>query len=149
MDPLKFKTDMAFAYGDPSPMGPGIVRLVAPNPSPLTFKGTNTYLVGSTSLAVIDAGADSEEHRAAILKAAGARPITHILSTHAHRDHVDGVAKLQAETGAVIAAYPRDPVLPEKSRSRTARQANISSIMTSHRILRSRPVTRSRVPTGR
>ena len=90
-------------------MGPGIVRLVAPNPSPLTFKGTNTYLVGSTSLAVIDAGPDSEEHRAAILKAAGARPITHILSTHAHRDHVDGVAKLQAESGAVIAAYPRDP----------------------------------------
>ncbi len=109
MDPLKFKTDMAFAYGEPSPMGPGIVRLVAPNPSPLTFKGTNTYLVGSTSLAVIDAGPDSEEHRAAILKAAGARPITHILSTHAHRDHVDGVAKLQAESGAVIAAYPRDP----------------------------------------
>jgi glyoxylase-like metal-dependent hydrolase (beta-lactamase superfamily II) len=99
---------MAFAYGEPSPMGPGIVRIVAPNPSPLTFKGTNTYLVGSTSLAVIDAGPDSDEHRASILKAAGPRPITYILSTHAHRDHVDGVAKLKAETGAVVAAYPRD-----------------------------------------
>ncbi len=109
MDSLKFKTDMAFTYGEPSPMGPAIVRIVAPNPSPLTFKGTNTYLVGSTSLAVIDAGPDSDEHRAAILKAAGGRPITHILSTHAHRDHVDGVAKLRAETGAVTAAYPRDP----------------------------------------
>ncbi len=111
MNPLKFKTDMEFTYGEPSPMGPGIVRLVAPNPSPFTFKGTNTYLVGSTSLAVIDPGPDSEEHRAAILKAAGARPITHIISTHAHRDHVDGIAKLQAETGAVTAAYPRDPAV--------------------------------------
>lgn len=99
---------MAFTYGEPSPMGPGIVRLVAPNPSPLTFKGTNTYLVGSTSLAVIDAGPDSDEHRAAILRAARGRPITHIISTHAHRDHVDGVAKLKAETGAAVAAYPRD-----------------------------------------
>src|SRR5260221_3452394 len=99
---------MAFAYGEPSPMGPGIVRLVAPNPSPLTFQGTNTYLVGSTSLAVIDPGPDSEDHRSAILNAAGGRPITHIISTHAHRDHVDGVAKLQSETGAVTAAYPRD-----------------------------------------
>jgi glyoxylase-like metal-dependent hydrolase (beta-lactamase superfamily II) len=109
LDSLKFKIDMAFAYGEPSPMGPGIVRIVAPNPSPLTFKGTNTYLVGSTSLAVIDAGPDSDEHRASILKAAGPRPITYILSTHAHRDHVDGVARLKAATGAVVAAYPRDP----------------------------------------
>lgn len=109
MDSLKFKTEMAFTYGEPSPMGPGIVRLVAPNPSPLTHKGTNTYLIGSTSLAVIDAGPDSDEHRAAILKAAAGRPITHILSTHAHRDHVDGVAKLKAETGALVAAYARDP----------------------------------------
>ncbi|MFA5956146.1 MAG: MBL fold metallo-hydrolase [Hyphomicrobium sp.] len=100
---------MAFTYGEPSPMGPGIVRLVAPNPSPLTFKGTNTYLVGSTSLAVIDPGPDSDDHRNAILSAAGGRQITHIITTHAHRDHVDGVAKLQAETGAVTAAYPRDP----------------------------------------
>ena len=78
-------------------MGPGVIRIVAKNPSPLTFKGTNTYLVGSTSLAVIDPGPDNAEHREAILKAAGGRPITHIISTHAHRDHVDGIAKLKAE----------------------------------------------------
>jgi glyoxylase-like metal-dependent hydrolase (beta-lactamase superfamily II) len=109
LDSLKFKTDMAFAYGEPSPMGPGIVRIVANNPSPLTFKGTNTYLIGSTSLAVIDAGPDDPAHREAILKAAGGRRITHIISTHAHRDHVGGVAKLKAETGAAVAAFPRDP----------------------------------------
>jgi glyoxylase-like metal-dependent hydrolase (beta-lactamase superfamily II) len=109
LESLKFKIDMSFTYGEPSPMGPGIVRLVANNPSMLTFKGTNTYLVGSTSLAVVDPGPDNDEHRAAILRAAGARPITHILLTHAHRDHVDGMAKLKAETGALTAAYPRDP----------------------------------------
>jgi glyoxylase-like metal-dependent hydrolase (beta-lactamase superfamily II) len=109
LDSIKFNTDMAFAYGEASPMGPGIVRIVAKNPSPLTFKGTNTYLVGSTSLAVIDPGPDDAAHREAILNAAGTRTITHIVSTHAHRDHVDGIAKLKAATGAVVVAYPRDP----------------------------------------
>ena len=109
MDKLNFKPDMAFAYGTPTPMGLGIVRLVAPNAGPFTFKGTNTYLVGSTSLAVIDPGPDDESHITAILKAAGSRCITHILTTHAHRDHVDGVARLKAETGAVVCAFPRDP----------------------------------------
>lgn len=109
LDSLKFKTDMAFVYGTPSPMGPGIVRIVARNPGPFTFKGTNTYLVGSTSLAVIDPGPDDASHRAAILKAASGRPITHLIVTHAHRDHVDGVAKLKAKTGALTVAFPRDP----------------------------------------
>jgi glyoxylase-like metal-dependent hydrolase (beta-lactamase superfamily II) len=109
LDTLDFKTDMAFTYGEPSPMGPGIARLVAENPGPFTFKGTNTYLVGSTSLAIIDPGPDNATHRQAILTAAGSRPITHIISTHAHRDHVDGIAALKAETGAVTVAFPRDP----------------------------------------
>ncbi len=109
MDGLSFKSDMTFAYGEPSPMGPGVVRIVAPNAGPFTFKGTNTYLVGSTSLAVIDPGPDDAAHRHAILKAAGSRPITHIISTHAHRDHVDGIAALKSATGATFAAFPRDP----------------------------------------
>lgn len=99
---------MAFSYGEASPMGPGIVRLVANNPSPFTFKGTNTYIVGSTSLAVIDPGPEDAKHLAAILKVAGPRTITHIFSTHAHRDHVDGIAALKAATGARVAAFPRD-----------------------------------------
>jgi glyoxylase-like metal-dependent hydrolase (beta-lactamase superfamily II) len=43
------------------------------------------------------------------LRAAGSRPITHNISTHAHRDHVDGIATLKAETGALTVAFPRDP----------------------------------------
>ncbi len=50
-DPLKFKTSMEFDYGKPAGMAPGVVRLVANNPGSFTFKGTNTYLVGSSALA--------------------------------------------------------------------------------------------------
>ncbi len=100
MDGLTFKTTMDFSYGVASEMGPGVARIVAENPGPFTFKGTNTYLVGTKSLAVIDPGPDDEKHCQAILAAAEARPITHILITHTHRDHVDGLKRLQAATGA-------------------------------------------------
>lgn len=104
---LKFKTDMQFEYGAPSPMAPGVARLVAGNASAFTFKGTNTYLVGANSLAVIDPGPDDPAHLRAILDAAAGRPISHILVTHAHRDHVDGLQALQAATNAVTCAFPR------------------------------------------
>jgi glyoxylase-like metal-dependent hydrolase (beta-lactamase superfamily II) len=105
---LTFKKSMDFAYGEPAPIAPGVVRIVADNPSPMTFKGTNTYLVGSMGLAVIDPGPDSAAHRQAILDAAGARPITHIFVTHAHHDHVDGVPALAARTGAIVCGIGRD-----------------------------------------
>lgn len=108
MTKLEFKTAMSFRYGHPEPMAPGVVRVVAPNPSPFTFKGTNTYVVGTTTLAVIDPGPDDPAHRAAIIATAAGRPITHILVTHAHRDHSDGAAGLAAATGSPVLAYGRD-----------------------------------------
>ncbi len=110
---LQFKTSMEFEYDRPAPVSPGIVRIVANNPSPLTFKGTNTYLVGMTELAVIDPGPLDPDHLAAILNAAGGRPIRQILITHAHRDHVDGANALKEETGAPIMGYGRDEIPPE------------------------------------
>ncbi|WP_424958596.1 MBL fold metallo-hydrolase [Hyphomicrobium sp. 1Nfss2.1] len=109
-DSLKFNTDMQFAYGTPDRMADGVLRLVAPNAGPLTFKGTNTYLVGNRSVAVIDPGPDNAAHRGAILAAAAGRPITHIISTHAHRDHTDGIAALKAAAGASTYAYRRSEV---------------------------------------
>jgi glyoxylase-like metal-dependent hydrolase (beta-lactamase superfamily II) len=106
-DPLAFKTTMEFEYGVPREMAPGVVRLVANNPSPFTFKGTNTYLIGSKTLAVIDPGPHDAAHCAAILAAAGKRPTTHILLTHTHRDHFDGLPALLAATGATTAGYGR------------------------------------------
>src|SRR5581483_2755379 len=68
---LPFKTTMNFAYGVPRELMPGVVRIVANNPNPFTFKGTNTYLVGTRSLALIDPGPDDPAHLQAILEAAG------------------------------------------------------------------------------
>lgn len=98
---------MSFEYGIARGIMPGVVRLVAENPGPFTFKGTNTYLVGSNSLAVIDPGPKDERHHEAILAAARGREITHILITHAHRDHLDGLEALKAATGAKSVGFGR------------------------------------------
>lgn len=113
---IEFKTSMNFAYHEPSPLAPGVVRLVAENPGPFTFKGTNTYIVGAGELAVIDPGPDDPIHLADILRIASGRPITHILATHTHRDHVDNVAALKAATGARTAGFVR----PDASRGTLA-----------------------------
>ncbi len=104
---LSFKTDMKFSYGSPSTLAPGVARLVCENPGPFTFKGTNTYLVGSDALAVIDPGPRDDKQIDDILKAAAGRPISHILITHTHRDHVDNAQALKDATGAITCGYRR------------------------------------------
>jgi glyoxylase-like metal-dependent hydrolase (beta-lactamase superfamily II) len=88
--------------------GPLIRKLLAPNPSPLTGAGTNTWLVGAFDIAVIDPGPDDPAHLAAILAALqpGQR-ITHIFVTHAHRDHSALAPRLAAVCGAPVFAYGR------------------------------------------
>ena len=104
-DTIPFDRSMEFAYGVAADLAPGVRRLVARNPGPLTFKGTNTYLVGKREIAVIDPGPDDPMHRRTIIAAAGPGKITHILLTHTHRDHSAGVAALKAETGAITCGY--------------------------------------------
>jgi glyoxylase-like metal-dependent hydrolase (beta-lactamase superfamily II) len=116
-DELAFKTTMEFAYGQPRELAPGIVRLVANNPGPFTFKGTNTYLVGATDLAMIDPGPDDPAHFDAIMAAVGPRHVTHILVTHTHRDHTDGLERLRQATGAKACGYGRSPRAPETVRT--------------------------------
>ena len=64
-EPLTFKATMEFEYGVPRTMSPGVVRLVANNPSPYTFKGTNTYLIGTKSrrFKIADLDAWIEAHK--------------------------------------------------------------------------------------
>ena len=104
---LPLRTTMNFAYGVPRELSPGVVRIVANNPNHFTFKGTNTYLLGSRDLALIDPGPEDGNHLAAILAAAAPRRITHILITHTHRDHTDGLPALLAATGAKTAGFGR------------------------------------------
>ncbi|WP_338643508.1 MBL fold metallo-hydrolase [Novosphingobium olei] len=93
---------------------PLVRRVLAPNPSPYTYTGTQTYLVGNGGeVAVIDPGPDGtgvaghadtngEGHVAAILKAVGDARIVAILCTHTHRDHSPAALPLKAATGAPI-----------------------------------------------
>ena len=104
-DALPLKSTMRFEYGQPRELLPGLRRIVANNPSPFTFKGTNTYLIGTDELALIDPGPAEPAHLDAILKAAGKAPIRHILLTHTHHDHYEGLPELQARTGAKTAGY--------------------------------------------
>ncbi len=83
-------------------ISPRIGRVLAPNPSPFTYTGTQTYLVGTTDLAVIDPGPDDEAHLGALLAAIGDRPVRAILCTHTHRDHSPAAAALSAQTGAPV-----------------------------------------------
>jgi glyoxylase-like metal-dependent hydrolase (beta-lactamase superfamily II) len=84
----------------------GLARLTAPNPGLMTGPGTNSYLIGTDELTVVDPGPDDETHRAALLAAAGdpAR-IRHILVTHTHIDHAPGAAALAAATGALVRGF--------------------------------------------
>lgn len=91
---------MNVSYGELLDILPGIRRLVANNPSPFTFKGTNTYVVGRGDVAVIDPGPDDELHAQTLQDALAGERITDIILTHTHRDHCDGLVHLKAETGA-------------------------------------------------
>jgi len=91
--------------GQPVALAPGLLRVVAPNPGPMTHWGTNTYLLGETSLAVIDPGPDDPHHLAALRAAIAGRAVSHILVTHAHLDHAPLAAPLARETGAPVLAF--------------------------------------------
>ena len=83
-------------------ISPRIGRVLAPNPSPFTYTGTQTYLVGSNDVAVIDPGPADPDHLAALLAAIADRPVRAILCTHTHRDHSPAAAPLSVQTGAPI-----------------------------------------------
>jgi len=81
-----------------APGHPQVLRLLAPNPGPMTLEGTNTYIYGEGPCAVIDPGADDEGHLEAIRAAAAERGgIGVVLLTHSHGDHSGGADKLGAE----------------------------------------------------
>lgn len=105
---LPFRKEIHFAYGVASELAPGVRRIVANNPGPFTYKGTNTYLVGSgREIVLIDPGPDDAAHFDAIVQASGDSRITHVLITHTHRDHTDGLERVIAATGARTCGYGR------------------------------------------
>lgn len=102
---LAFNRSVDVDYGVPQEVVPGIRRIVANNPGPYTFLGTNTYVVGNGKVAVIDPGPADERHLKAIAAAIRGERLTHILITHSHHDHCDGARALQALLGGEIGAF--------------------------------------------
>ena len=78
-------------------------RVLAPNPSPFTYTGTQTYIVGmGDGCAVIDPGPDDAAHLDALEAALGGEHVCAIMCTHTHRDHSPGARSLARRTGAPI-----------------------------------------------
>jgi glyoxylase-like metal-dependent hydrolase (beta-lactamase superfamily II) len=102
---IPFRRDFRFEYGKLEPISPGIRRIVARNPSPFTFKGTGTYVVGRGEVAVIDPGPVLDEHVTALLEGLAGEHVTHILVTHTHRDHSPAAKPVKAATGATTFGF--------------------------------------------
>lgn len=101
-----FKQDFTANYAVPEQMSERITRVLCKNPSPYTYTGTGTYIVGNgDSLAVVDPGPKMVAHGEAILAAVGKKHISHILVTHTHMDHSPLSGWLKEKTGAEIYAF--------------------------------------------
>jgi glyoxylase-like metal-dependent hydrolase (beta-lactamase superfamily II) len=87
-------------------------RLLCNNPSPFTFKGTVSYIVGQGRVAIVDPGPLDEAHIGALLHAVRGETVTHILVTHTHRDHSPAAARIRAATGAKT--YGEGPHRPSR-----------------------------------
>lgn len=107
---LPFSHETSFTPSVVQQVVPGLRRLLADNPGSLTFKGTNSYLVGSGEIALIDPGPDLEAHKKALfdeLDRTGEK-ITHIFLTHTHLDHCESLREIADRTGAKMLGYGSD-----------------------------------------
>lgn len=103
---MPFLTEPEPERGAILPVMPGISRIVAANPGPMTYHGTNTYLIDTAEgLVVLDPGPEEHpEHVEAILRATGPN-VALILVSHTHHDHVGAVPALQEATGAPTVGF--------------------------------------------
>ena len=97
---IRFNRSLDFEYGVLETVAPSVRRVVARNPSPFTFHGTGTYVVGHGRVAVIDPGPALDEHIEALARRLHSETVTHVLVTHTHRDHSPGCALLRRFTSA-------------------------------------------------
>lgn len=93
---------------------PRAVCVLAPNPSPMTLDGTNTWIVAepdSDLAVVIDPGPLDEGHLRAVVAAAerAGKRVALTLLTHGHPDHAEGAARFAELTGTAVRAL--DPAL--------------------------------------
>ncbi len=103
---MAFLTEPEPEYGANLPILPGISRIVANNPGPMTYHGTNTYLIETDKgLVVLDPGPENHpEHIEAIMRHTGGN-VAMILISHTHHDHVGAAAELKDKTGAPTVGF--------------------------------------------
>lgn len=110
---IDFDGSFSPEYGTPVALSKDILRLTVNNPSAFTFYGTNSYIIGRETLAVIDPGPEDEAHFQALLAAIAGRPVSHIFVSHTHRDHSPLAKRLKEKTEAVVVAEgPHRPARP-------------------------------------
>ena len=103
-DDVPFNRNFPLKPGVAEEVRPGVRRILCNNPSPFTFTGTVSYIVGKGKVAIIDPGPDDEAHAKALLDAVRGETVTHIFVTHTHRDHSPNTARIKAATGATVYA---------------------------------------------
>src|ERR1700761_4430803 len=103
-DDVPFNRNFPLKAGVVEEVRPGVRRVLCNNPSPFTFTGTVSYIVGTGNVAIIDPGPDDEAHAAALLDAVRGETVSHILVTHTHRDHSPNTGRIKAATGATVYA---------------------------------------------
>lgn len=112
-DDIAFDKTFDLAPGQVEEVAPGVRRLLCDNPSPFTFKGTVSYIVGRGEVAIIDPGPDDPRHIAALLDAVRNESVKHVFVTHTHVDHSPGAARVKEATGApTFAEGPHRPARP-------------------------------------
>lgn len=127
-DDLEFDRSVDARAGEVVEVAPGVRRILAPNASAFTFTGTATYVVGRGTVAVIDPGPADPAHRAAILAATAGERVSHIVVTHSHMDHTEGVPALKAAMGAeVVGAGPHRTFRPLHEGEANALEAGVDS----------------------
>lgn len=116
---IPFNRDFPLPPGVVEEVVPGVRRVLCANPSPLTFTGSVSYIIGQGQVAIVDPGPDDEAHAQALLDAVRGETVTHIVVTHTHCDHSPNTARIKAATGATVyaegahrAARPRHAAEP-------------------------------------
>jgi glyoxylase-like metal-dependent hydrolase (beta-lactamase superfamily II) len=103
-DDVPFNKTFDLKPDQPADVAPLVRAVAANNPSPFTFKGTVSYIIGRGKVAILDPGPDDDAHVAALLDAVRGETVTDIFVTHTHRDHSPAVPKIKAATGAKVYA---------------------------------------------
>ncbi|MHB8438577.1 MAG: MBL fold metallo-hydrolase [Acidimicrobiales bacterium] len=98
----------------PVALASSVVRVTAPNPGMMTGPGTNSYLIGTTEVAVVDPGPEEPSHLDALVEI-GAGRIRWIVVTHTHPDHAPAARQLAERTGAEVIGFgARDGFEPDR-----------------------------------